>query len=94
MNENICVVCYQNRVFLPFSTTLDNVLSVEEMEGYFKKAKSVSSKWSNCTWSAGDLWDDKVMEGRRVDTDKNVPYPLHPTNALKVKDGMFTFGNI
>ena len=36
MNDDLCVNCYKERVFLPFSSNLDDALNVNEIKEYLK----------------------------------------------------------
>ena len=98
MNENLCVDCYQQHIFLPYSIKLDDVLSVEEMKRYLKKNNQSMPKDAD----AHEVQEMYEMCRITVDHDKqkerNVPFPVYPTSTLTLRTNKYkkwySFGQV
>ena len=86
MNDDLCVDCYKERVFLPFSSSLDDALNITEMKKFLKdnnqsipadaKAYEIQEIFEMC----------KVDLSRKANIDETVPYPLYESKSLDITE--------
>ena len=86
MNEDICVDCYKEKVFLPFSSSIDDASTIEEMKDYLKEqnkaippdavAHKIQEMYEICV----------IEEKRKANVENDVPFPLYESLSLDVSD--------
>ena len=76
MNDDLCVHCYKEKVFLPFSSTIGEVLTLNEMKNYLKEMnKSIAADAT--AHEVQEMYEIcQVEECRKTNIDNEVPYPL------------------
>ena len=92
MDEPLCVDCYQQRIFLPGSTSMDDVFSLSEMKEYLKNNnQSVAN--DALAHEVQEMFEMvKESEVRCEIINDQVPYPVFPSKSLDCKDKSFSFG--
>ena len=92
MNEPLCVDCYQQRIFLPGSTSMDDVFSLSEMKEYLKNNnQSVAN--DALAHEVQEMFEMvKDSEVRCEIIDQDVPYPVYPSKSLDNANELFSFG--
>ncbi len=93
MNNDICVDCYKERIFLPHSCTLADVLSLEEMKEYLRERNQLLGGLNDIeAYEVQELYEmAKVAEGRPSNID-DVPFPTHDSDALCINTETEEFG--
>ena len=98
VDEDLCVDCYKEKIFLPFLATIDDALSISEMKLFLKnsnqtipndiKAHEIQEMYEMC----------KVILSRNTEVDETVPFPIFLSNSLEITDSnnvsKFKFGCI
>ena len=96
MNRDLCVDCYQHEIFLPYSISIDGVLSVQEMNDYLKK-KNQSVSNDATAHEVQEIYEMcKDIENRKDEIDTHVPFPMYQSNTLSYNDKTpkFDFGEV
>ena len=95
MDHDICMDCYKQNVFLPYSCTLDDVLSLEEMKRFLKEKKNQLLGNNILPHEVQELYNVAMISETQNNTNVDtVPFPVHCTNALKIEDKKFGFGEL
>ena len=77
MNEDLCVECYKECIFLPFSATMTNTVSLSEINDY---PKSNNQNVSNETtlYEIQEVYElCKVQEKIEKNGVSNIPFPIY-----------------
>ena len=93
MEQDICVDCYKQNIFLPYSCTLEDVLSVEEMKRYLKERNKQLAN-DIVPHKVQELYELTLVEEQRQTDIDTVPFPTHPVKSLGIKDNKFEFGRL
>jgi hypothetical protein len=96
MNKDLCVDCYKEKVFLPFSSNIGDVLTLIEMKDYLKEMnKSIAADAT--AHEIQEMYEIcQVEEHRKENIDNEVPYPIYKSKSLQRADDdtKFKFGEI
>ena len=86
MNDELCIDCYKQKIFLPYSSSIEEALTVEEMKNYLKEHNRAVSNTDNIeAHEIQELYEIcKVDEKREMDIGRNVPFPIYPSNSLDI----------
>ena len=101
MNEDLCLDCYQENIFLPSSSNLLDALSIGEMITYLKMRNQSIAQEADAH-EVQEMYElCKIDEDRHTNIDKLVPYPTYSTNSLTIQHSTsnndtkrYEFGNI
>jgi hypothetical protein len=95
MNDDLCLECYKQSIFLPFSATLDDILSIDEMRDYLKE-KNQSLAHDASPHEVQEMYELCKEEQKRDNSaNDNTPYPMYPSHALNIEDGnKYGFGEL
>ena len=78
---------------MPFSTTLEDVLSIEEMKVYLKGKNKMLAP-DIMPHEVQELYELTLVENNQKYKLDDVPFPVHCSKSLEMKDNRFGFGEL
>ena len=94
MDDDLCMECYQQCIFLPYSDNLEEVLSLEEMKSYLKN-NNQSFSGDASPHEIQEMYELVFFKKNTNVCDENVPFPLCPSSSLHLdEENNFAFGKM
>ena len=93
MNNDMCVDCYKEQIFLPYSCTLADALSIDEMKQYLRGRNQILSTDID-PHEVQELYELCVIKERRTVDHHAVPFPVHSVQSLSITNNKYGFGDV